>query len=163
MNSGKSTALMQAAHNYEERGMRVLVLKPKVDTRGGGRIVSRLGVSRTADLLITPEMDLLAEIQLMAVTVELEVPVLAYGLRADFATRGFEGSTRLLELAHTIEEMKTICACGRKAVFNARRVNGEYVFEGDQIVIDEGDAVEYESLCASCYYAARSKALRKDS
>ena len=101
--------------------------------------------------------------QLMAVTVELEVPVLAYGLRADFATRGFEGSTRLLELAHTIEEMKTICACGRKAVFNARRVNGEYVFEGDQIVIDEGDAVEYESLCASCYYAARSKALRKDS
>ena len=156
MNSGKSTALMQAAHNYEERGMRVLVLKPRVDTRGGGRIVSRLGVSRTADLLVTPEMDLLAEVrrdiaqngalacvlvdesqflrraqvdQLMAVTVELEVPVLAYGLRADFTTRGFEGSTRLLELAHTIEEMKTICACGRKAVFNARRVNGEYVFE----------------------------------
>ncbi len=186
MNSGKSTALMQAAHNYEERGMRVLVLKPRVDTRGGGRIVSRLGVSRTADLLVTPEMDLLAEVrrdiaqngalacvlvdesqflrraqvdQLMAVTVELEVPVLAYGLRADFATRGFEGSTRLLELAHTIEEMKTICACGRKAVFNARRVNGEYVFEGDQIVIDEGDAVEYESLCASCYYAARKKEL----
>ena len=185
MNSGKSTALMQTAHNYEERGMRVLVAKPGVDTKGGAKVVSRLGVSRGIDLLIAPDTDLLAAVredcrrhgplgcvlvdegqflksaqvdQLMAITVELGIPVIAYGLRTDFTTRGFEGSTRLLELAHSIEEMKTICRCGRKALFNARKVGGRFVFEGDQIVIDGSAETEYLPLCASCYYAERAKA-----
>lgn len=180
MNSGKSTALMQVAYNYEEQGMRVLILKPQIDTKGGGELVSRLGVRRKADLLIGPGVDVFAAVaadqaahaaplacvlcdesqfftakqaeQLFRVTVELNVPVICYGLRTDFSLKGFPGSTRLLELAHTIEEMKTICACGRKATCNGRKVNGEFVFEGDQIAIDTVDDVEYQSLCPQCWF-----------
>ncbi len=179
MNSGKSTALMQVAHNYEERGMEVLVLKPSIDTKGGDQLVSRLGVTRTVDISVTPDMDLFETIrryceehfrpaciltdesqfltaeqaeQLFLITVELDIPVIAYGLRTDFCLKGFSGSTRLLELAHEIEEMKTICTCGRKAVCNARMVNGEFVFEGNQVAIDLENNVEYQSLCAKCYF-----------
>ena len=154
MNSGKTTALLQVAFNYNERGMRVLILKASVDTKGGDHIVSRLGVSHKVDVLgdesqfFTPAQ---AE-QLFLVTVDLNIPVICYGLRADFMNRGFPGSTRLLELAHTIEEMKTICACGRKATCNGRKVNGEFVFEGAQVAIDTVDAVEYQSLCPQCWY-----------
>lgn len=182
MNSGKSTALMQVAHNYEEQGMRVLILKPQVDTKGGEKLVSRLGVTRPVDLVVPQDMDILEAIrsdlaqngtlacvlcdesqfftteqadQLFMVTVELNVPVICYGLRSDFSLKGFPGSTRLLELAHTIEEMKTICTCGRKATCNARMVNGEFVFEGAQVAIDMENDVQYVSKCPQCYFAAR--------
>ena len=181
MNSGKSTALMQVAHNYEEQGMRVLILKPQVDTKGGGELVSRLGVRRKADLLVPPEMDVFAAVQqaaaaaplacvlcdesqfftpqqaeeLFMVTVELNIPVICYGLRSDFSLKGFPGSTRLLELAPTIEEMKTICTCGRKATCNCRKVNGEFVFEGEQVAIDLQNDVQYVSMCPQCYFKAR--------
>ena len=188
MNSGKSTALLQAAYNYEERGQRVLLAKPQVDSKGEDRILSRLGVTRTVDFLIPPGASvmtlftqhatgedpdaLLEHVQaqpvacvlvdeaqflepeqvddLMRIAVLSEVPVMAYGIRTDFRTRSFPGSERLMELAHTIEELKTICRCGRKALFNTRRVGDEFVFEGDQVAID-GVAVTYESLCAACY------------
>ena len=179
MNSGKTTALLQVAFNYKERGMRVLILKASIDTKGGDHIVSRLGVSCKVDKLVTPEMNILDEVradaeahdkpacvlcdesqfftpaqaeQLFLVTVDLGIPVICYGLRADFMMRGFPGSTRLLELAHSIEEMKTICACGRKAMCNGRKVNGQFVFEGAQVAIDTVDNVEYESLCPQCWY-----------
>ena len=179
MNSGKTTALLQVAFNYKERGMRVLLLKPSIDTKGQGEVVSRLGVRRPVDVLVAPDMDVLDIVrrdmaehgtpacvlcdesqfftpeqvdQLFLVTVDLGLPVICYGLRADFMTRGFPGSTRLLELAHTIEEMKTICECGRKATCNGRKVNGEYVFEGAQVAIDTVDDVEYQSLCPQCWY-----------
>ena len=181
MNSGKSTALMQVAHNYEEQGMRVLILKPQVDTKGGGELVSRLGVRRKADLLVPPEMDVFAAVQqaaaaaplacvlcdesqfftpqqadeLFMVTVELNIPVICYGLRSDFSLKGFPGSTRLLELAHTNEEKKTICTCGRKATCNCRKVNGEFVFEGEQVAIDLQNDVQYVSMCPQCYFKAR--------
>lgn len=189
MNSGKSTALMQVAFNYEERGMRVLILKPSVDTKGGEMLVSRLGVSRAVDLAVTPSMDVFRLIrenneqgeaplacvltdesqfftpeqaeQLFMVTVKLNIPVIAYGLRTDFSMKGFPGSTRLLELAHAIEEMKTICTCGRKATCNGRKVGGEFVFEGDQVVIDAGGEVEYQSLCAQCYFKAKENFYKK--
>ena len=93
------------------------------------------------------------------------IAVICYGLRADFMMRGFPGSTRLLELAHTIEELKTICACGRKAICNGRKVNGEYVFEGAQVAIDTVDDVEYQSLCPQCWhreYRAFLKRHKKD-
>ena len=152
MNSGKTTALMQVAYNYKERGMRVLILKPAIDTKGQDSIISRLGISCKVDQLVTPEMDVVELVraneathgkiacvlcdesqfftpeqadQLFLVTVDLGIPVICYGLRADFMMRGFPGSTRLLEIAHTIEELKTICACGRKAICNGRKVNGE--------------------------------------
>ena len=179
MNSGKTTALLQVAFNYKERGMRVLLLKPSIDTKGQGEVVSRLGVRRPVDVLVAPDMDVLDIVrrdmaehgapacvlcdesqfftpeqvdQLFLVTVDLGIPVICYGLRADFMTRGFPGSTRLLELAHTVEEMKTICECGRKATCNGRKVNGEYVFEGAQVAIDTVDDVEYQSLCPQCWY-----------
>ena len=182
MNSGKSTALMQVAHNYEEQGMWVLILKPQVDTKGGGELVSRLGVRRKADLLIPPKMDVFEAVrtasskgqtlacvlcdesqfftpeqaeQLFMVTVDLNIPVICYGLRTDFSLHGFPGSTRLLELAHTIEEMKTICFCGRKAICNCRKVNGQFVFEGEQVAIDLENDVQYVSMCPQCYFRAK--------
>ena len=182
MNSGKSTALMQVAHNYEERGMRVLIIKPSIDTKGGEKLVSRLGVERRVDVALTPDMDPLETVRadiavhgslacvltdesqfftaaqaesLFMVTVELSVPVIAYGLRTDFSLKGFPGSTRLLELAHNIEEMKTICTCGRKAICNCRKVNGQFVFEGEQVAIDLENDVQYVSMCPQCYFKAR--------
>ena len=94
--------------------------------------------------------------QLFMVTVELNIPVICYGLRSDFSLKGFPGSTRLLELAHTIEEMKTICTCGRKATCNCRKVNGRFVFEGEQVAIDLENDVQYVSMCPQCYFRERS-------
>ena len=81
---------------------------------------------------------------------EDDIPVLAYGIRNDFRTHAFPGSGRLLAIAHTLEELKTICRCGRKAVFNGRRIGDRFVFDGDQVAID-GASVAYESLCGHCY------------
>ena len=185
MNSGKSTNLMQVAYNYEERGMKVKIFKPQVDTKGGNRLVSRLGVVREADFSVRTH-DELYEVtekwiqnegkihcvlvdevqflkaeqidQLLKVAIVLKVPVICYGLRTDFLMNGFEGSARLLLLAHSIEELKTICTCGKKALLNGRKLNGEFIFEGAQVAIDlEGD-VEYQSLCADCYFKYRKKA-----
>jgi thymidine kinase len=99
--------------------------------------------------------------QLLKITALLNVPVMCFGIRTDFTTKGFEGSNRLLQIAHSIEEMKTICAsCGKgKATLNARKINGEYVFDGAQVAIDvasdtvkkQKTVVSYESLCSGCY------------
>ncbi|MFM7014096.1 MAG: thymidine kinase [Actinomycetota bacterium] len=182
MNSGKSTALLQAAHNYEERGQSVLLAKPAIDTKGDRAILSRLGVDRNVDFLITPELDLRHEFanrsdevmrlsgrkiacllidesqfltrsqvdQALEIAVLDDTPVLAYGIRTDFLTNGFPGSLRLLEIAHSLEELKTICRCGRKAMFNGRKINESFVFDGEQVAID-GEQVSYESLCPACY------------
>ena len=90
---------------------------------------------------------------LLRIAVIQEVPVLAYGIRTDFRTEAFPGSARLLEVAHSLEELKTICRCGRKAMFNARRIGETFVFDGAQVAIDTLDDVTYESLCAACYLA----------
>jgi thymidine kinase len=89
--------------------------------------------------------------QALEIAVLDDIPVLAYGIRTDFLTHGFPGSLRLLEIAHSLEELKTICRCGRKAMFNARLIDGEFVFDGEQVAID-GAEVTYESLCPSCYF-----------
>ena len=184
MNSGKSTHLMQVAHNYEERGMRVILIKPSTDKKGGDKLVSRLGVERKVDILCEKKMDIYEEIkkwqevkfkidcilvdevqfmtkeqvdQLFKIAVVLDIPVICYGLRTDFMMEGFEGSTRLLLLAHSIEEMKTICKCGRKAILNGRKINDEFVFEGEQVAIDNIDNVQYESLCGHCYFKYKNK------
>ncbi|CUU45635.1 thymidine kinase [Clostridium beijerinckii] len=184
MNSGKSTHLMQVAYNYEERGMKVVIIKPRIDNKGGDTLVSRLGVNRRVDLLVSDQDDIFQIIsnyikennkidcilvdevqflresqidQLFEIAVKINIPIICYGLRTDFKRNGFEGSTRLLLLAHSIEEMKTICACGRKAIFNGRKINNKFVFEGEQIAIDDEDNVEYESLCGECYYKYKEK------
>jgi thymidine kinase len=182
MNSGKSTALLQAAFNYEERHQQVLLAKPDVDTKGESLIVSRLGVSRAVDFTVAPTDSMRASFgrqrasvllttgadvncllideaqfltpeqvdDLLRIAILDGVPVLAYGIRTDFRTIAFPGSARLLEVAHSLEELKTICRCGRKAVFNARKVGDAFVFAGDQVAIDGVD-VTYESLCGACY------------
>jgi thymidine kinase len=103
--------------------------------------------------LLVDEAQFLSESQvddLLRIAIIEGVPVLAYGIRTDFQTVAFPGSRRLLEIAHSLEELKTICRCGRKAVFNARTVDGRFVFDGDQVAID-GQNVGYESLCGACY------------
>ena len=104
--------------------------------------------------LLLDEVQFLGEGQvddLLRIAIDEDVPVLAYGIRTDFQTVAFPGSRRLLEIAHSLEELKTICRCGRKAVFNARTVNGQFVFDGDQVAIDGDAEVSYESLCGACY------------
>ena len=173
MNSGKSTALMQVAYNYEERGMRVLIMKPSIDTKGGEKLMSRLGVERRVDIAVRPDMDPLALVradiakngplacvltdesqfftswqaeQLFMVTVALNVPVICYGLRADFKGDLFPGSEALLVMADKIEEVKTICWCGKKALCNARfDESGHVIKEGEQVVLGAND--KYIGLC----------------
>jgi thymidine kinase len=182
MNSGKSTAMLQAAYNYEERHQNVLIAKPSVDTKGDTRIVSRLGVTRAVDFLVTPSSNLRADFierrdrsiadeagpiscllideaqflspeqvdDALRIAILDDVPVLAYGIRTDFQTSAFPGSARLMEIAHSLEELKTICRCGRKAIFNSRKIDDVFVFDGAQVAID-GEHVTYESLCGVCY------------
>jgi thymidine kinase len=116
-----------------------------------GRVVAETGIE--VSCLLVDEAQFLSADQvddLLRIAILDGVPVLAYGIRTDFQTIAFPGSRRLLEVAHSLEELKTICRCGRKAVFNARRVGSAYVFAGDQVAIDGVD-VTYESLCGACY------------
>lgn len=104
--------------------------------------------------LLVDEAQFLTEGQvddLLRIAILGDVPVLAYGIRTDFQTVAFPGSRRLLEISHSLEELKTICRCGRKAVFNTRTVAGEYIFDGDQVAIEDGVDVVYVSLCGACY------------
>lgn len=173
MNCGKTTNLLQVAHNYEERGMNVVLLKPSIDTKANSRVSSRIGVEREVDHLIMPDEKLKGYLMLIKDKVSCvivdeaqflsegqvdelfvfskmtDIPVICYGLRADFRSELFPGSKKLFELADSIEELYTICRCGKKARFNARIVNGEFTLMGDQVAID-GD-VQYESLCGKCY------------
>ena len=173
MNCGKTTSLLQVAHNYEERGMRVLLLKPSIDTKANTKVSSRIGVEREVDHLVLPDENLKGYLSLIKDKTECiivdeaqfltekqvdelfifskltSIPVICYGLRADFRSELFPGSKRLFELADSIEELYTICRCGKKARFNARIVNGEFTLEGSQVAID--GEVNYESLCGKCY------------
>lgn len=175
MNSGKSAALLMTAHNAEETGGRVLVMKPAVDTKAGGSVQSRMGVERAADVLLSPDGDPLAIVrashresplsmvlvdeaqfltprqvdQLFEVAIGLDIPVIAYGLRTDFQTHTFPGAARLLAVAHNLLEERTMCGmgCGRKAVLNGREVDGHFVRQGEQIAIADQPNVHYVPLC----------------
>lgn len=181
MNAGKSTILLQTAYNYEEKGKKVILLKPSVDTKGDEKIVSRIGLERKVDYLIGDNDSIISKLgdnissfscilvdeaqflkrkqvdELFYISKIIDIPVIAFGLRTDFKSNGFEGSIRLLELADALEEMPTICRCGKKARFNARKVDGKFTFDGDSIVIDDNSAVEYESLCGTCYIEEQEK------
>lgn len=176
MNCGKTTLLLQTAHNYEEQHMRCLIMKPSIDTKGEDTIVSRLGISRKVDKLINKDDNILEWFtstnqhaycllvdeaqfltkkqvdELYKIAVLKDCPVICYGLRTDFLNQGFPGSSRLLELAHSLQELKTICQCGAKATCNVRLVNGIPSTEGDQVAIDGEDEVEYISVCSKCYF-----------
>ena len=224
MNAGKSSNLLQVAHNYNERGMNVLLMKPSLDTKGDDRIVARgMKDSRKVDYLLAPNMniydlvvdylkknngeyidtgELLRKIkkiekdpekinliyntineylieknydnkfdkilsailideaqfltekqvkELSDITVILDIPVICFGLRTDFKGNLFPGSDALFRYANSLEELTTVCICGKKALHNARLVNGRYVNDGDQVAIDEKDNVTYISLCPEHY------------
>ncbi|WP_417719380.1 thymidine kinase [Salipiger sp.] len=172
MNAGKSTLLLQAAHNYRERGMEVHLLTAALDHRAGeGRIGSRIGLGQPADMF-APDDDLFTRLsdrldrgplacifvdeaqflteaqvwQLARVVDDLNVPVMAYGLRVDFRGRLFPGSAALLALADTLREIRTICHCGRKATMVIRQdAAGNVVTDGAQVQI--GGNETYVSLC----------------
>ena len=175
MNAGKSTILLQTAYNYEEKSKKIVLLKPSIDTKGDKKIVSRIGLERKVDYLIGEDDSIISILgdniisidcilvdeaqflkrkqvdELFYITKKYNIPVIAFGIRTDFKTNGFEGSIRLLELADELLEMPTICKCGKKARFNGRKVDGKFILEGDSIVIDNDSAVSYESLCGECY------------
>ena len=185
MNAGKSTILLQTAYNYEEKGKKVILLKPSVDTKGDEKIVSRIGLERKVDYLIGDNDSIISILgdniisidcilvdeaqflkrkqvdELFYISKIMDIPVIAFGLRTDFKSNGFEGSIRLLELADALEEMPTICRCGKKARFNAREVDGKFIFDGDSILIDDKAEVEYESLCGTCYIEEQEKVLKR--
>ncbi len=191
MNSGKSDTLIKTAYNYIERGLSVVVVKPSIDTKGDNLIVARAGMTRAVDIIATPDLDIRLSVkkyakdngiehiacvlideaqfltdeqinQLFSIAKEDQTSVIAYGLRADFRTELFPGSKRLLELADNIEKLPTMCRCGNQAEFNCRKVNDEYIFEGEQVAIDGEGSVTYDSLCGSCYLTEKALAASKN-
>lgn len=181
MTSGKTALLLQEAYNYEEQGLKVLIMKTEIDSRGCDSIVSKIGLKREVDHLISQDENVYFYIkekgtdvkyifidgahflqkrqvdELLQVAIRLNIPVICYGLRTDFRGNGFNGAARLLEIAHEIKEIKTVCKCGDKATFSARKVNGKFTFSGESVAIDLKNKVSYEALCPKCYYDKMAK------
>lgn len=177
MNSGKSMMLLQVAYNYTENNKNVILIKSSIDTKGNDYLVSRIGPKRQVDIILKEDEPLLQkkysskiksaecilvdEVQFLTpqqieelwyITKTLEIPVICFGLKSDFQTNSFPGSKRLLELCDSVKELETICTCGKKARFNARKVNGKFTSSGEQNVIDgSSDDIEYFPLCGKCY------------
>ncbi len=175
MGSSKTANALITKFNYEERGMKVWLIKPSLDDRDGASVVrSRIGLSSDA-FIVAPETDITAEFegkdadviiadecqfltssqidQLRSIVDEKDIPVLCFGLRTDFLTKLFEGSKRLFEVADSITEVKTICSCGNKAIVNARiDGSGRIVTEGGQILIGGNDS--YVAMCHRCWKKA---------
>jgi thymidine kinase len=174
MGSSKSLDLIRAEYNYRERGLGTIVFTPAVDTRNDGKIKSRIGLSldaivvskidniftivkdelkngRNIEVVFADEIHFLQPIQidqLGEIADTLQIPVLGYGLRSDFQHRLFPASQRLFEIADEFEEIKAMCGCGRKAICNARFINGRPTKTGEQIMV--GDQ-EYKAFCRGCY------------
>jgi thymidine kinase len=175
VSSAKTLNLLACAHSYRSQGKKILLFKPSMDTRFGAEAIkSRAGLTQDADILITPDMDLLSlrgdneevihcvlvdEVQFLSprhieqlrdITFLWNVPVICYGLRTDFRTRLFEGSKRLLELADNIEEIKTTCNfCNKKAIFNLKHVDNVACVEGASVQLGCEEA--YFPACLICF------------
>lgn len=177
MNSGKSMAVLQMAYNYEENNKKVILIKSVVDTKGGDFLISRIGPKRKVqiklkkdeslfsgkymcmlddlDAILVDEAQFLTKKQveeLWIIAKEKNIPVICFGLKTNFKSEFFEGSKRLFELSDKFKELETICACGTKARFNARKVNGKFIKDGSEVEIDgENNTIEYVPLCGKCY------------
>ena len=174
MGSSKTAQALITKYNYEENDLRVWLIKPSADTRDGAQILrSRIGLEaqvevippdvdiyarflggkvRSSDVIIVDECQFLTEKQidqLRYIVDEHNIPVMCFGLRTDFQTHLFPGSRRLMEIADTIQEIKTICDCGAKATVNARINEGYIVTEGAQVVLGGNDS--YIAMCHKCY------------
>ena len=173
MGSSKTAQALITRFNYMELGMSVWLIKPSVDTRDGADVIkSRIGLEARAQV-ITPEQDIIDEYQkqpghdviiadeaqfftpeqidqLRQLVDEEDIPVLCFGLRTDFLTHFFPGAQRLMELADSLTEIKTVCACGRKATVNARiDANGRIVTQGNQVLLGGNDS--YVAMCHKCW------------
>lgn len=175
MNSGKSIDLMRTAHNYEENGYKVLVIKPLIDTKAGTKISSRIGLEREVDVLLSSndlvfnklkdrlnniscifidEAQFLTSKQVddfFIVSKACNIPVICYGLRNNFKMESFAGGKRLLETCDILEEIPTLCSCGNIARYVGRMVDGEFVQDGEEVVIDGTKDIEYKPLCGDCH------------
>lgn len=173
MGSSKTAQALITKFNYEERGMKVWLIKPALDNRDGESVLrSRIGLvakadainaefdifeafssSKKSDVIIADEAQFFTPEQidqLRRIVDELDIPVLCYGLRTDFLTHTFEGSKRLMEIADSISEIKTICECGKKAIVNARiDENGRIITRGGQIMLGGNDS--YIAMCHACW------------
>lgn len=185
MSGGKTTILLQICYNYELNHKNILLIKPKIDTKGGQNVSSRLNLERPVDILLASNESLLtcyyeqikdSEViivdeaqflsghqvqELWAISKELDLPVIALCLKANFRGELFPGTQELFAKSDVIEELPVlpVCRCGAKARFNARKVDGKFVFEGPDVLIDDGShkEVEYCPLCGKCYYEEMKK------
>lgn len=177
MNSGKSMALLQMAYNYEENNKKVILIKSSIDTKGEDYLVSRIGPKRKvdiklleneslfcdkyiksilkADAILVDEAQFLTKKQveeLWIISKKHNISVICFGLKTNFKSEFFEGSKRIFELADKFKELETICSCGVKARFNARKVNKRFTLNGDECIIDgKKEKHEYVPLCGKCY------------
>ncbi len=177
MNSGKSMAILQMAYNYEENDKKVLLVKSVVDKKGGDYLVSRIGPKRKIQIKLSDDDSLLSdkykvmldgldailvdEAQFLTgkqvedlwyISKRMDIAVICFGLRGNFKSEFFRGSKRLFELADKFKELETICHCGKKARFNARKVDGKFATKGEDHVIDDDPKhIEYVPLCGNCY------------
>ena len=160
---------------YEENNCKVLVLKPKIDTKAGNKVQTRIGLERDVDILVDNDDSIIELLkgklkdikcifidesqflscmqvdELFIITKAMDIPIICYGLRTDFKLDSFSGSKRLLELSEDLEEFKTLCYCGEVARYAARKVEGNYVMEGEKVVIDGEKNIEYVPLCGKHY------------
>lgn len=181
MGSSKTAGALITKFNYEEKGMRVWLIKPSVDTRDGAdALSSRIGLSAKCtpigkddnikeffvnghiecDVIISDESQFFSREQIeqmRSIVDECDTPVIAFGLRSDFRTELFEASARLFALADSISEIKTICSCGSKATVNARiSPDGCVITDGEQVMLGGNEA--YEAMCHKCYNRRKKKA-----
>ena len=175
MNSGKSIDLIRTAHNYEENGYKVLIIKPAVETKAEDNISSRIGAQRKVDILLLYSDNILEVLKnklndvacilvdesqflsikqvedLFLISKACNIPVICYGLRTNFKMESFAGGKRLLEIADVLEELTTLCSCGEIARYVSRKVGNKYVRDGEEIIIDGTENITYVPLCGKCY------------
>ena len=172
MSAGKTIDVITTVYKYNSRGMKALLIKPATDTKGNNKVTSRIGMEKEVDILLKPEDSLIDYIkrydnvtclvidesqfltekqvfELVIITKILEIPVVCFGLKVDFRGNLFPGSEALIRYADSLKEMVAICDCGKKARFNARKVNGEYVYDGEQVLIGADES--YDPLCETCF------------
>lgn len=175
MSSGKTLDLIQTAYKYNSKGMKAVLLKPSIDTKGGNKIVSRIGLEKEVDIklskeesvfdyitmltditcLLVDEAQFLTKkqvIELFVLAHDYNIPVICYGLKTDFKGNLFAGSEALFAYADDLEKLRAVCAtnnCANNASFNARKINGNYIFDGPQVLIGVDET--YDPLCSECY------------
>lgn len=180
MGCSKTAQALITKFNYEERGMKVLLLKPSIDTRDGATIIrSRIGLEKEAiavekneniydlyssckdeySVIIVDECQFLTKEQvdqLALIVIDFNIPVMCFGLSTDFRTELFEGSKRLFEIAQSVQEIKSVCKCGNKATVNARLdENGNVLFKGEQVCLGGND--RYVAMCLKCWLKKRAE------